>query len=79
MSKGARSALVTSPPGLNLLRIEETLSASHRQLSGAYIDKLDWQACRARYDLSHTYFYLDSSYWEAEGYGVPFEFGQHNG
>lgn len=29
----------TSPPGLNLLRIEETLSAADLRLSGAYIEK----------------------------------------
>lgn len=33
---------MTSPPGLNLLRLEETLSAAHLRLSGAYIEKLDW-------------------------------------
>lgn len=67
----------TSPPGLNLLRLEETLSAAHLRLSGAYIEKLDWQACVARYDRQHTFFYLDPPYWQTEGYGVPFEFGQY--
>ncbi|WP_454805955.1 DNA adenine methylase [Paraburkholderia fungorum] len=67
----------TSPPGLNLLRLEETLSAAHLRLSGAYIEKLDWQTCVARYDRPHTFFYLDPPYWETEGYGVPFEFGQY--
>jgi DNA adenine methylase len=67
----------TSPPGLNLLRLEETLSAAHLRLSGAYIEKLDWQACVARYDRPHTFFYFDSPYWQTQGYGVPFEFGQY--
>lgn len=66
----------TSPPGLNLLRLEETLSAAHLRLSGAYIEKLDWQTCVTRYDRPHTFFYLDPPYWQIEGYGVPFEFGQ---
>lgn len=67
----------TSPPGLNLMRIEETLSAAHLRLSGTYIEKLDWQACVKRYDRPHTFFYLDPPYFETEGYGVPFEFGQY--
>lgn len=67
----------TSPPGLNLMRIEETLSSAHLRLSGTYIEKLDWQACMKRYDRPHTFFYLDPPYFETEGYGVPFEFGQY--
>ncbi|PLZ01875.1 restriction endonuclease subunit M [Burkholderia sp. WAC0059] len=67
----------TSPPGLNLMRIEETLSAAHLRLSGTYIEKLDWQACVKRYDRPHTFFYLDPPYLETEGYGVPFEFEQY--
>lgn len=67
----------TSPPGLNLLRLEETLSAAHLRLSGAYIEKLDWQTCVTRYDRPHTFFYLDPPYWQTEGYGVPLEFGQY--
>lgn len=66
----------TSPPGFNLLRLEETLSAAHLRLSGAYIEKLDWQTCVTRYDRPHTFFHLDPPYWQIEGYGVPFEFGQ---
>ena len=67
----------TSPPGLNLLRLEETLSAAHLRLSGAYIEKLDWQTCMTRYDRPHTFFYLDPPYLETEGYGMPFEFSEY--
>ncbi|MFP3249320.1 MAG: DNA adenine methylase, partial [Paraburkholderia sp.] len=67
----------TSPPGLNLLRLEETLSAAHLRLSGAYIEKLEWHACIERYDRPHTFFYLDPPYFETEGYGVPFGFEQY--
>lgn len=67
----------TSPPGLNLLRIEETLSAAHLRLSGVYIEHLPWQECIRRYDRPHTLFYLDPPYWQTEGYGVGFGFEQY--
>ncbi|WP_322104045.1 DNA adenine methylase [Paraburkholderia sp. J41] len=67
----------TSPPGLNLMRLEEALSAAHLRLSGAYIEKLDWQICMSRYDRPHTLFFLDPPYWETEGYGVPFGIEQY--
>lgn len=62
----------TSPPGLNLLRLEETLSAAHLRLARAYVENLTWHACIERYDRPHTFFYLDPPYWETEGYGVEF-------
>lgn len=67
----------TTMPGLNLLRIEETLSAAHLRLANAYIENLSWEECVARYDRPHTFFYLDPPYWETEGYGVPFEFDNY--
>lgn len=67
----------TSPPGLNLLRLEETLSAAHLRLSNTYIEHLSWQDCLRRYDREHTLFYMDPPYWETEGYGVPFGFEQY--
>jgi len=67
----------TSPPGLNLLRLEETLSAAHLRLAATFIERLDWKACIDRYDRSHTLFYLDPPYWETEGYGVPFEYAEY--
>lgn len=67
----------TSPPGLNLLRLEETLSAAHLRLSNTYIERLSWQDCLRRYDREHTLFYMDPPYWETEGYGVPFGFEQY--
>lgn len=62
----------TTPPGINLLRIEEALSAAHLRLANTYIENLPWAECITRYDRSHTFFYLDPPYWETEGYGVPF-------
>ena len=62
----------TSPARLNLLRLEEDLSAAHLRLSKVTIEQLDWRACVARYDRPGTLFYLDPPYWATEGYGVPF-------
>ncbi|ASL45143.1 Modification methylase DpnIIA [Burkholderia sp. AD24] len=67
----------TTPPGLNLLRLEENLSVAHLRLSNAYIENLDWKQCIDRYDRPHTLFYLDPPYFETEGYGVPFAFGEY--
>ena len=67
----------TSPPRLNLTRIEEDLSAAHLRLSRTTVEHLDWQTCVKKYDRQHTLFYLDPPYWQTEGYGVPFEFCQY--
>lgn len=68
----------TAPPGLNLLRLEESLSAAHLRLSSTTIESLDWAACVDRYDRPHTFFYMDPPYWETEGYGVPFPMEQYH-
>jgi len=67
----------TTAPPVNLLRIEENLSAAHLRLSSAYIEQLDWAVCMDRYDRPHTLFYLDPPYWQTEGYGVPFPWDQY--
>ena len=67
----------TSPPRLNLLRIEEELSQAHLRLSRTGIENLDWQTCIRKYDRPHTFFYLDPPYWQTEGYGVDFPFEQY--
>lgn len=67
----------TSRPGLNLLRIEEQLSAAHLRLSQVTIEQLDWHACIKRYDRPHTLFYMDPPYWQTEGYGVPFDLPEY--
>lgn len=67
----------TTAPPINLLRIEESLSAAHLRLAGAYIEHLDWAACMERYDRPHTLFYCDPPYWETEGYGVPFPWTEY--
>jgi DNA adenine methylase len=67
----------TVPPGLNLLRLEETLSAAHLRLASAYVEHLPWQAVVSKYDRPHTLFFIDPPYWETEGYGVEFGWEQY--
>ncbi len=67
----------TQPPGLNLLRIEESLSSAHLRLANTYIENMPWNKCIERYDREHTFFYMDPPYWETEGYGVEFGFEQY--
>lgn len=58
----------THPPRLNLLRIEEDLSAAHLRLSRVWVEHLDFEACIKRHDRDHTFFYLDPPYFGVEGY-----------
>lgn len=68
----------TSPPKLNLLRIEEKLSEAHLRLARTTIEHLDWKECIRRYDREHTLFYLDPPYWETAGYAPgAFNFEQY--
>lgn len=68
----------TSGPRLNLLRIEEDLSAAHLRLARVTIEHLPWDECIARYDRPETLFYLDPPYWQTTGYGVGFDLHQHH-
>ncbi len=74
---GQSFGTATTAPAVNLLRIEESLSAAHLRLDGTTIENLPWQECLARYDRAHTFFYMDPPYWKTEGYGVPFEWAQY--
>lgn len=62
----------SAAPGLNLLRLEEQLSAAHLRLSDVFIEHLTWQNCITRYDREHTFFYMDPPYWQTAGYGFDF-------
>ncbi|MDL2313406.1 DNA adenine methylase [Desulfovibrio sp. OttesenSCG-928-C14] len=55
-------------PRLNLLRIEEQLSAAHLRLSRVYIECLPYADLINRYDRPGTLFYLDPPYWDCENY-----------
>lgn len=68
----------TSPPRLNLLRIEEDLSQAHLRLSRTFIEHLSWRECITKYDRPHTLFYCDPPYWGTEGYGVDFGLEQYD-
>jgi len=68
----------TAPPRLNLLRLEEDLSAAHLRLANTYIEHLDWAICVAKYDRPATLFYCDPPYWGTEGYGVGFGLEQYD-
>jgi DNA adenine methylase len=60
----------TTPPKLNLLRIEEKLCEAHWRLARTTVENLDWKECVRRYDRPHTLFYLDPPYWETAGYAA---------
>ena len=67
-----------SPARLNLLRLEEDLSAAHLRLARVVIENMDWLACMRRYDTAGTFFFADPPYWQTEGYGSPFGLDQYH-
>lgn len=60
--EGQTYGTATTAPTVNLLRIEETLSAAHLRLAGVNVENLSWEACIDRYDRPHTLFYCDPPY-----------------
>lgn len=68
----------TSPARLNLLRLEEQLSAVHLRLHQVFIERLQWATCLDKYDRPHSLFYMDPPYWGTEGYGVEFGLDQYD-
>ncbi len=75
--EGQSFGTATTTPPINLLRIEENLSAAHIRLSGTFIENMDWHKLILRYDRPHTFFYMDPPYWETAGYGVEFGIEQY--
>lgn len=75
--RGQTFGTATTGPAINLLRIEENLSAAWQRLAGTYVENLPWQECAERYDRAHTFHYMDPPYWQTAGYGVGFEFDQY--
>lgn len=53
-------------PALNLLRIEEDLSAAHLRLARVYIENMPYADLIERYDRPHTFFYVDPPYHGSE-------------
>ena len=57
----------TRHPKLNLLRIEEQLSAAHLRLARVYVEHLPYAEAIRRFDRPDTCFYVDPPYWGCEG------------
>ena len=74
---GQTFGTATTGPAVNLLRIEENLSAAWQRLAGTYVENLAWSDCAERYDRAHTFFYMDPPYWQTAGYGVDFPFAEY--
>jgi DNA adenine methylase len=62
------SIATTSRPRLNLLRIEEELSAVHLRLSRVYIENRGYEEIFSRFDKVDTFFYVDPPYYGFEDY-----------
>lgn len=62
------SSSTTSAPRLNLLRIEEELSAVHLRLSRVYIENQGYEKIITRFDKPETFFYIDPPYYGCENY-----------
>lgn len=60
-------------PRINLLRLEEELSAVHLRLATVSIENLPWQEFIKRYDRKQTLFYLDPPYYKAPVYAHNLE------
>lgn len=67
----------TTVPPVNLMRIEEEISAASLRLAQTFIEHLPWAEVMRRYDRPHTLFYCDPPYWQTEGYGMPFGWEQY--
>ncbi|MDR2820131.1 MAG: DNA adenine methylase, partial [Desulfovibrio sp.] len=62
---------LTRSSKLNLLRIEEYLSAAHLRLARVYVECLPYSELIRRYDGPSTFFYVDPPYWDCEAYYGP--------
>ena len=55
-------------PRINLLRMEEELSAVHLRLCRVTVENLPWEVLIERYDRPTTVLYLDPPYWNRRDY-----------
>lgn len=62
------ASTATRPPRLNLLRIEEDLSAAHLRLAQVVIENLPYGKLIQKYDRPETFFYVDPPYFGCEDY-----------
>ncbi len=56
----------TGAPRLDLLRIEEDLSAAHLRLARVAIENRPYAEVLQRFDKPGTFFYIDPPYWDCE-------------
>ncbi len=70
--------VATRGPKLNLLRIEEQLSAVHLRLARVYVERLPYYEIIKRYDKPTTLFYIDPPYWDCEKYYGKVIFGRED-
>lgn len=55
-------------PRINLVRMEEEMSAVHLRLAQVWIENLSWQQLIPRYDRLDAFFYCDPPYFECPDY-----------
>lgn len=67
----------SQPLRLNLLRVEEDLSAAHLRLARVTMESMPWLDCVKYYDTAESLFFMDPPYWKTQGYGVPFGIEQY--
>src|SRR5471032_2289842 len=77
MVSGQTFGTATNGRPINLLRIEENLSAAWQRLAGTYVENLPWLKCAEKYDRPHSFHYMDPPYWGTKGYGVDFGFEEY--
>lgn len=68
IEKPSFNIAASSKPRLNLLRIEEELSAVYLRLSRVYIENKPYETIIPRFDRPDTFFYVDPPYYECEDY-----------
>ena len=59
---------IDGPPRINLLRLEEEMSAVHLRLAKVWIENLPWNELITRYDRPETFFYCDPPYYLCTDY-----------
>jgi DNA adenine methylase len=68
----------TKPPQINLVRLEEDISAAHLRLSRVWIENMPFQKFIPRFDKPDTFFYIDPPYYNCEDYYGEGVFAKHD-
>jgi DNA adenine methylase len=63
---------VEHAPRINLVRLEEELSAVHLRLANVIVENLDWKDVIEKYDREGTFFYIDPPYYKTACYKYNF-------